>query len=828
MYSLGGVFLKTRRVSSVKLSSEIVLIVILIIITVLFSGCEKKINSNSVICNLDDYSLYPQVLEEILPTFSIEQSENKPYYILNEDGIVEAFDTQAIGAIETGIAKYWYPQYLATVIIAVDRAQTHAVVKEWEDLLISQQEVGFFNMPGNIQMVTAAMSYGLEGEDYSLTKAIELLASLHENNLLKINSFEAPIIICFDYQAATLIKNGRHMEIIIPLEGTLTYEKGLLSNENLVFEENIDEILIQNKFRLLNGQTDYSIYPDKLSYKPAVKVVDYNHFAKATSDISSLMERQVLKAKRFMSVDFREHLYAALIYMSIVTIWASWVLRRSMQKGISYAAFFTCVILNGWALVRLIKYQVVVSGTLSRYLWYSYYIFQLSLPLVILWMAWAIDKPKHETFPPKWWRGLALLILGLILLVFTNDVHGLVFKLDLSKPDWGINYTYGIGYYLILFICMMNITVSFIILLIKSIKSPRKKGFVFPLGIFVLFGLYNYKYIIRDPFVYETDLTIVTGIFVMLMFEACIHAGLIPVNTKYIQIFTRSPLKIQILNKEKEVAMVSALAETINKDAIEKVIASSPFPVLQEDESLLYANPIPGGYALWSEDVSNIQQLQRDIKKSTKNLREANAMLAKEEKIKRTINERRAKDQLMKQLEGEIAENLKKLSTMIEKLEDAEDLSIETTRIALLLCYIKRRCNLFFKEKEMNSIEISELVLYIEELSDLAKKSNAHIITTNGIKENLPIRHATLFYDFFYSIVDLAVKKSCPYIIVNMETEGEWITMRILPSKDIGELEPNSKFINAVTIENGNIIRKNIEDTIGISISFPEGGVAND
>jgi hypothetical protein len=328
--------------------------------------------------------------------------------------------------------------------------------------------------------------------------------------------------------------------------------------------------------------------------------------------------------------------------------------------------------------------------------------------------------------------------------------------------------------------------------------------------------------------VYETDLTIVTGIFVMLMFEACIHAGLIPVNTKYIQIFTRSPLKIQILNKEKEVAMISAIAERINKDTIEKVIASSPFPVLQEDESLLYANPIPGGYALWSEDVSNIQQLQRDIKKSTKNLREANAMLAKEEKIKRTINERRAKDQLMKQLEGEIAENLKKLSTMIEKLEDAEDTSIETTRIALLLCYIKRRCNLFFKEKEMHSIEISELVLYIEELSDLAKKSNAHIITTNGIKENLPMRHATLFYDFFYSIIDLAVKKSCPYIIVNMETEEEWITMRILPSKDIGELESNSKFMNAVTIENGNIVRKNIEDTIGISISFPKGGVAND
>ena len=824
MYSLEGVFLKTHRLSSLKLSSVLILVAILII-TLLFSACEKNTNSNSVLCNLDDCSLYPKVVEEILPTFHIEQSEIKPYYILNEDGIVEAFDTQAMGAIETGIAKYWYPQYLATVIIAIDRDQTHAVVKEWKDLLISQQEVGLFNTPGNIQMVTAAMSYGLEGEGYSLTKAIELLASLHENNCLKINSFESPMIICYDYQAATLIKNGRNMEIIIPLEGTLTYEKGLLSNESLVFEKNIDELLIQNKFRLLNGQADYSIYPDKLSYRPAVRVVDYNHFAQATRDISPLMERRVLKGKRFMSVDFREHLIVALIYMSIVTLWASWVLRRSMQKGISYAAFFTGVILNGWALVRLIKYQVVVNGTLSRYLWYSYYIFQLSLPLVILWMAWAIDKPKKETFPPKWWRSLAILILGLIILVFTNDLHGLVFQLDLTRPDWGINYTYGMGYYLILFVSMMNITIAFIILLIKSIKSPRIKAFIFPLGTFILFGFYNYKYIIRDPFIYETDLTVVTGIFAMLMFETCIRSGLIPVNTKYIQIFTRSPLKIQILNKEKEVAMASASAEPINKDIIEKVIATSPFPVLQEDESLLYANPIPGGYALWIEDVSKIQELQRDIKKSTKNLKEANAMLAKEEKIKRLINERNVKKQLMEQLEGEIAENLKKLSTMIEKLEHSYNHLIETTRIALLLCYIKRRCNLFFKEKEVHSIEINELVLYMDELSDLAKRSNVNIVTVNLIKGNLTIRHATLFYDFFYSVIDLSVTKSCPYIIANMEAEEEWITLRILPSENIGELETNSKFKNSIEAEKGKIARKDIEDTIGISISFPKGGV---
>lgn len=601
-----------------------------------------------------------------------------------------------------------------------------------------------------------------------------------------------------------------------------------MNGEELFFKGNLDVVLFETKFRLLNGHSDSSIYPDNEDYGSALKVTDYEHLAKVTSRVSSLIQRRVLKSKRFMSINYGEHLYFALIYMSVVTLWSASVLRRSMQKGISYSAFFAGLILNGWALVRLIKYQIVVSDSLARYLWYSYYIFQLSLPLVILWMAWAVDKPEKETFPPKWWRTMAIFIGILIILVFTNDLHGLVFKLDLSRPDWGINYTYGFGYYIILFICMMNIAVAFFILLVKSLNSPRKKGFIFPLGIFILFGIYNYKYIMRDPFIYETDLTIVTGVFAMLMFETCIQSGLIPVNTKYIDIFKRSPLRMQILNKEKQLAIASAMSIPINKNAIEKVIASSPFPVLQEDESLLFANEIPGGYALWSEDVSKIQQLHREIQQSTERLREANIILAEEEEIKRTVNEKNAKKQLMEQLEDEIAENIEKLSTMIVNLQGSENHSMETTRIALLLCYTKRRCNLFFKEKEILSTDIDELIRYMDELCEIAKYSNVQIATVNKLQGYLTIRYATLFYDFFYTIVDLAIQKYCPYIIVDIGTEEEFIIMRLLPSVDIGVLTIESKLIEAITEAKGKVISKDIEDTIGISISFLKGVTIND
>lgn len=800
----------------------------ILIAAVFSSGFTKEPNSNLVVCNQDDYALYPRVVEQILPSFNIEQSENQPYYILDSGAIAEAFDTQAVGAIETGIARYWYPQYLATVIIAVDRDQTDSVVTSWNDLFATQEEVAFFDTAANVQMLTAAMSYGLEGEDYSLKKTIQLLSSIHDKNLLKTNSFESPIIICFDYQAAALIEEGRNLEIIIPTEGTYTYEKGLLSNEKLTFEANVDKLLFSAKLRLLDGQSYLPIYPDESAYAPAVRVMDYKHFATTSQNASCLIEREVLNLRKFMSIDSREHLYFALIYIIIITIWVTAIIRRSMQKGIVYAAFFTGIILNGWVLVRLIKYQLVAIPILSRYLWYSYYIFQLSLPLVLLWMAWAIDKPEDKIVPPKWWRSMVILIGFLIILVFTNDLHGFVLHLDLSRPDWDINYSYGFGYYIILFVCMMNLLAVFAILIQKSIRNPRKKGFIFPLALFIMFGIYNYKYIVRDPFVYQTDLTIITGIFTMLMFESCIWSGLIPVNTKYIDLFRRSPLKMQIINKNREVAIASALAKPMNKATIEKVITSSPGPVLQEDATLLFANPIPGGYALWSEDVSKIQQLHREIKESTKKLAEANTMLAEEEKIKRFINEENAKRQLMEQLEAEIAKNTEHLSTMIENLPYSKDHSRETTRIALLLCYLKGWCSLFFREKETNTITVDELIAYKDELSEIARYPNVEIATVNEIKGNLAIRHATLFYDFFYVIVDLAVRTGCPYIIEHLEIEADLITMRLLSSEDIGTFKLEPRLIAAIVAAKGNIVKKDLEDMIGLSISFPKGEVAYD
>ncbi len=800
------------------------LLVIILLSSTYLLACSKNVESDSILLNIDEESKYSKFIEEELSSIKVERTENKAYSALSAGGITEAFDAQAIGAIETKLAKFWYPHYLATVVIAIDRDQTDMLISDWKDLYESQEELGMSSGLGDLQMIIAAMSYGLEGKDYTINSSMDLLKTLNKKSLLKINSFESPIIICYDYQGADLIEKGRNIELIIPSGGSISYKKGLLSKKELKFDNSLDEFLIKNNYRSLDGRSNPLTYPEGSSYEKTLELEDYEHFAEATRKTEILFQRKVLGAKRIMSINYREHLYFALIYIIIVSIWTGTILRRSMQRGISYASLFTGIILIAWALVRLIKYQVFGNQLLSRYLWYSYYIFLLSLPLVILWMAWAIDKPMNKVYPPKWWWGMGLVSFGLIILVFTNDLHGLVFKLDLSRGDWDINYDYGLGYYIILLISTFNLVLAFLILIKKSMEGPRKKRIVFPLGVFFLFILYNYQYIRRYPLIYETDLTIVTGLFTLLMFEASIASGLIPVNSKYITIFTKSPLKMQIIDKNKELAISSSSSLTLEKSSVEKAINYSPFPYLQEDESLLFANPIAGGYALWSKDISSIQNLCREIEESTKKLLKANEILAEEEKIRALINEKNEKRELMEELESEIAGKIHILTKMIEDLEGSEDEEVELARLALLLSYIKRKSNLFFKEKKVEEIRVEELRIYLDELCEMAKYSKLRVLFRNELEGKLAIRYASLFYDFFYNVTEGALGKGASYIIANLEEDEKTFTMRMLGSEDLSPFFTDEKLINGISAARGKITIKQVEDTVGISISFPKGG----
>ena len=809
--------IKTKNPSAVA-------IVLLCVILVGVAGCSRSADKNTVVCNNDMYSAYPELAAIMLPQYTVKTDKNLAFEYLANGFVTEAYDAQARSSVEAGLAEYWYPQYLATVVIAVDRDRTSAQIKSWSDLAGAYEEVGFNTDNVSYELLTAAIAYGLQGEKFSLDSMIGLLSGLHDGGRLVQNSFDTPLVICFDYQAAVLKKSGRNIEIIIPAEGTLTYEKGLLSKTELSFPPDAGQILFDAGFRLLDGTGDAELYPDTEDYDNAVKITDYSHLNTVVQDSFRAFRREVLHARRLSSVDGREHQLFVMLYIIIVAAWTASFIHRLMQKDMRRAVLLTGTILAGWIMVRLIKYQIPPASDLNRYFWYSYYLFQLSLPLVIFWLSWIIDKPDGDK-PTRWMCFTAGIYLVLMAFVMTNDLHNLVFRLDLSDPNWHSEYGYGVLYYVILTACLLPVALAIGTMILKGRQGLRKKGIMLPIALVLLMAAYSVGYITRIPLAWESDFTMMIGLFTLLFVETAIRAGMIPVNSKFTALFTHSSLGMRIIDSDGDIVRTSDSALQYPEDEFKRALFSYPLPIHYDENTLLFATTIIGGHVLWQEDVSDLNRLHLETEESIKKIEAANAVLAEEGRTKRAIDTENSRTVLMTQLETEIASYTIRLSTMIEQLENMVDRSRATARIALLLCYIKRRCNLFFRERETEVLLPDELKVYFDEMEEFAAYSDVRVIVASMLNTGISVRRATLMYDFFYNIVYWATWRGGANILAHFSSQSGNTVLRLLLPEDASSFQMEKSLEKAIGSAGGRVDAKPLDDdAIGLSLSFPEGG----
>lgn len=793
-------------------------------------GCAPAGAQRAIVCDSGENSLYSEIISKVLPSFRViaDQGSRTPFSLLEAGHVAEAFDAQAVSALEGGLAGYWYPHYLATAVIAVDRDRTGAPIGSWTDLLSVKESVGYSDEYPDGHFLMAALAYGLEGENFTLKKAAGLLRTLHTEKRLALRTVDAPIVICYDYQAAALIRSGRNMEVIVPHEGTLTYRKGLLSGRELHFAGHAEPLLLSAGFRLPGGNCNAALYPAAADYGNAAAVADYAHLNSVLQDVTRVFQRRVLHNCFYCSADSREHQLFALLYIIILVIWTASMIRRAMQKGVLRAALATGIILLGWITLRLIKYQLVKTEMLTRHLWYSYYLFQLALPLALLWLAWAIDKPEDRLVFPRWLALPAAINGMLAAVILTNDLHNWVFRLDPGSPNWPTEYTYGPAFFLLSAVWVAQIIIIFAVLAVKSRRNLRKGAFVFPLVFCTLLSLYAAGYIMRVPIAWESSYTMVIGLFTLLFFEVFMRTGLVPVNTKYARLFAHSPLKMQIIDGAGAVALSSAAAGAVERSLLQSALASYPLPAEQDRDTLLFATAIVGGSALWQEDISSLNRLHGEVEESVRSLAAANTVLAGEKKIRQALAEERAKTQLMVQLENEIAPHIRRLSAMIEALDSsAGDQLREAGRIALTLCYLKRRSNLFFRERETEALLADELVIYIDELAGMADHAGAKILVTGDIEQAVPVRRATLFYDFFYAVVDEAVKRGPLRMLAHLGSENEKMILRLLLPEEGPPFELKKDLGAALAAAGAIFSIRDLEGATGISLAFPEGGGAH-
>ena len=277
-------------------------IVIAAVVLLCLYGCTKHEADGGIVT--DNASPYGTAVTEMLPAYAMSIQSKNALADVGAGHAAVVLEPVAEIALKANPQLLWYPQTLDTVVIAIDRDCTDASVAGWGDLLYTDANISFAKETE--RYIVSAISFGLEGANFTLNSTAQLLRELYADGRLWDDSaatqislggnVAAAIQIGFDSDFVTRIRAGENLEIIVPQEGTLSFSKGILSPWEIAFPENAEEILLAAGLRLTNGRCDGNLY--KADYSPAVQADDFTHINRIGEDVTRVLRRFVLPRYR--------------------------------------------------------------------------------------------------------------------------------------------------------------------------------------------------------------------------------------------------------------------------------------------------------------------------------------------------------------------------------------------------------------------------------------------------------------------------------------------------------------------------------------------------
>lgn len=799
------------------------LLSLIFLLCLLFSGCTAGKTGRYLISAAEGSEEYTDTLRTYLPGYEMREPKDTLYAEVAGGNAVACFDVQAIPAIKRGVGRYWYPHVTATVVIAVDRTRTDAVITGWNSLRESGVPVGIQSSSVIRNMlVLGAISYGLSQEEPAKQDALDLLEYLWQNGGFELEDPSAPILLCLDFEAAAWNRNGGNYEIILPVEGTASYHMGLLSDVPLTLESGLDEVLLSAGLPLANGERPQGFPED---YRPAkiLEERDYERFLELTGDSSRDLRRQVFHTRLYTTADLREHILSAILIAAAILLWKGTVSHRIIRRDVRWTAGVMGWLMVGWLLLRLFKYQLVSEGLLSRMCWYGYYLFQLALPVMLLYLAEILDQPEGEKrlLQPLWPPLVCYLLF--VILVMTNDFHQLVFRFD-PAGNWNNDYRYGPGYWLVITVSLLFLVIAIGKLFWKGGRSSYWGGKLFPLLFCAGLFAYLIAYVKRVPLAWESDLTVNICILSTLFFETALHAGLVPVNIRYQHLFASAPINLTLLDEKGCSVLSSRGASPIPRSIWKRLLLDMEHPLLRDNDTQLHAVPIHGGMAVWQEDLSQLNRIRKEIQDVQARLEAANALLREEGEVKRRLLTAETNRNLFEHLDRDMERRITSLINLVETLPNTEHPKSLTAFITLCLCHIKRRCNLFFLARLGEPLMGEELGIYLDELAELARYAGLQMLIRSGQSGALEIRRAALCYDFAFENISLALKEKSSPLMGYLEQNGTCLMFRFLPGSDPGHWHFSEELMAEVSTLDGQIVCKDLDDAVGICLTLPLGG----
>ena len=511
--------------------------------------------------------------------------------------------------------------------------------------------------------------------------------------------------------------------------------------------------------------------------------------------------------------------FDVIIFSGLIIGWGVSVAYRIVQKNIRICLVISAALMLLWMALRAIKYNSPADiNTYGRYLWYSYYIAMVFLPLMMFFAMLNIGEPENTNN-----RKYLLIIPAavLVLLVMTNDFHQLAFVFEPDFHNWNKQYSYGPVYYVIA-VWIFILVLSSIVLSINRcrISATRKKLWI-PIVIIlvaIIYTLWNnlnhgYSglriYNVPEVFCFAS----------IALWESLIQIGLVPSNTGYGDFFNASNLNTLIFDNEGNVKYRSKNATNVSKD----VVLQNGNSVVIDENIILKKHNIKGGKVVWTEDISAINRINRELSEVKEQISEYNVILKSEAELKKRRAAVTEQNKLYDSITEFIRPQLCDLENILKNIENnSGDISVNYARACVVNVYIKRISNLLIMAKSRKMLNAFELENSIRELAEYISVYGIACSFFSNVSGEISAEKTIALFKFI-GIFIRHIMNCTDALLFNLKVNEKFIDLKInCDSKN--EMKIPDDLLDDIIKLGGNVTTEYDADTLFVFVRMQSGG----
>ena len=486
----------------------------------------------------------------------------------------------------------------------------------------------------------------------------------------------------------------------------------------------------------------------------------------------------VFQATDSLLPDFWHVLFALsanTILIFLVVAWGVSLIHRMVRKDLLAYFLTVAVLILFFLVVRMMKYELTKGlDKPLRYFWYTYYVPQMFIPPTILLAAFSLENKKGKPLAKIWYL-LYLPAIILIILIFTNEIHGWAFALNF---DGDFSYKHRIVFYIALAWEIVVTFISLIVLILKCSVAACKKKMWVPVTAFIVCSAISTICFLTDTAAFKIpELICFSGIVVI---ESCITIGLIPTNEDYENYFFRSAYAAVITDEKFNVVYNSENSIITDKKLFQ---LATKTPIMIDKSTRLSAVKINGGWSFRLENLARIIEINNSLAETNERLSEENYIIEAENELKKQKTQIAEQKRLYTKINVATREELKKLSAVLSSIDQKKSFNdteyIAEMRFACILAaYIKRRSNIVMLTEKHKNIDLGELSLAIKESLDYISLTGAECSYDCSCQGKIDGKKVGVLYDFFEECINnyYNLPKA---IIVRLCNQGNDIILRI-------------------------------------------------